>query len=81
MKSTIYPFLENKKGFTKDSVIIKEGLSFIEYDLEIILKTLNNEDPTRDFSYFNKINRNQLIDVLRVVTTNIVEINCENSNS
>ena len=75
MKSVIFPFSENKKDYQNGSSIIKENQCSIEYDTEHILKVINNEDPTQDFSGFTKINKTQLNQILKVVTKNIVEIN------
>ena len=75
MKSEIFPFSENKKDYQNGSSIIKENQCSIEYDTEHILKVLNNEDPTQNFSDLTKINKSQLNKILKVVTKNIVEIN------
>lgn len=75
MKSVIFPFLENKKDYQNGSSIIKENQCSIEYHTEHILKVINNEDPTQDFSDFTKISKAQLNQILKVVTKNIVEIN------
>lgn len=83
MKSTIFPFSQNRKHYPEGSLIIKEVFpqenkySVIEYDAERILKTLNNEDPTEDFSEFPKITKEQLFSFLKLVTTNIVEVTLE----
>ena len=79
MKSTIYPFLPEPKKYPEGSLLIKENLSndsfsMIEYDKEHILKVLNNEDITQDFSDFPLLKKGQLDLFLKLVTRNIVEI-------
>lgn len=78
-KSKIYPFSQTRKDYPKEgSYIIKENFeassSTIEYDTKQILNTLNNEDPTQDFSDIPHINKEQLQKILYVVTKNIVEV-------
>lgn len=74
-----YPFSQNKKDYPDNSIIIKENHDneywMIEYDVEQIHNSLENKNPTEDFSNFPKINEQQLKEILSLITRNIVEIN------
>lgn len=74
-----YPFSQNKKDYPDNSIIIKENYDneywMIEYDVEQIHNSLKNKNPTEDFSNFPKINKEQLIKLILLITHNIVEIN------
>jgi len=74
-----YPFSQNKKDYPDNSIFIKENYIeeywMIEYDVEQIQKILENKNPAECFSDFPKINKKQLIELISLITRNIVEIN------
>jgi len=78
-KSKIYPFSQTEKDYPKEgSLMIKENFeassSTIEYDADVIVSILKNEDPTQDVSDLPEISKEQLQKLLYIITKNIVEI-------
>lgn len=77
-KSKIYPFSQTKKGYPNGSYIIVENFNneraSIEYDADVIVSILKNEDTTQDVSDLPEISKEQLQKLLYIITKNIVEI-------
>lgn len=83
MKSIKYPFVWGKQDYPypEGGIIMKNtndnDVTRIEYDVEFLMNVLDGKDPLLDFSNFPKLNREQVLKLLGVVTLNIVEITLE----
>lgn len=73
-----YPFSQTKKDYPKGSYIIVETINnerhSIEYDADVIVSILKNEDPIQCVSDLPEISKEQLQKLLYIITKNIVEI-------
>lgn len=75
----LYPFSRMKDETPKNGgLIVKENFDnevwMIEYDSEMILKSLQGKNPVENFSDFPEITKEQLTNLLVLATHSIVRI-------
>lgn len=75
----LYPFSRIKNKTPKNGgFIVKQNFDdevwMIEYNSEMILKSLQDKNPAEDFSDFPEITKEQLINLLILATYNIVRV-------